>query len=102
MERSEASAFRVDLGTVALALSYKGLYLGTGVGAGTVVQPGSNDVTLQGTLVRQEGADALATTSGLFTKYPNGESADVVRRPRGESAACAVSIRGRDCADQEH
>ena len=86
------SAFRVDLGTVAFDLSYKGLYLGTGVGPGTVVQPGSNDVTLQGTLVRQEGADALATTSELFTKYLNGESADVVASGRSAVQADGSTV----------
>ncbi|KAI0739355.1 hypothetical protein C8Q80DRAFT_1123812 [Daedaleopsis nitida] len=72
------SAFNVDLGTVVFDLSYKGLYLGTGSGANTVVKPGDNNVTLIGTLVPQTGADALAKTSELFTQYLNGESSPVV------------------------
>ncbi|RPD52194.1 hypothetical protein L227DRAFT_623401, partial [Lentinus tigrinus ALCF2SS1-6] len=72
------SAFNVNLGTVVFDLSYKGLYLGTGSGANTVIKPGSNAVTLDGTLVPQTGTDALAKTSELFTKYLNGEQADVV------------------------
>ncbi|RPD54538.1 hypothetical protein L226DRAFT_261326 [Lentinus tigrinus ALCF2SS1-7] len=52
--------------------------LGTGSGANTVIKPGSNAVTLDGRLVPQTGTDALATTFELFTKYLNGEQADVV------------------------
>ncbi|RPD70056.1 hypothetical protein L226DRAFT_261105 [Lentinus tigrinus ALCF2SS1-7] len=72
------SAFNVNLGTVVFDLSYKGLYLGTGSGANTVIKPGSNAVTLDGTLVPQTGTDALAKTSELFTNYLNGVQTDVV------------------------
>ncbi|RPD52770.1 hypothetical protein L227DRAFT_646291 [Lentinus tigrinus ALCF2SS1-6] len=50
------SAYNVNLGTVVFDLSYKGLYLGTGSGANTVIKLGSNAVTLDGTLVPQRGS----------------------------------------------
>ncbi|KAI0710861.1 hypothetical protein C8Q76DRAFT_623714 [Earliella scabrosa] len=72
------SAFNVNLGTVVFDLSYKGLYLGTGSGPNTVVQPGANNVTLKGTLVPQNGTENLAKTSEVFTQYLNGENSDVL------------------------
>ena len=79
------SAFNVDLGTVSFDLSYKGLYLGTGSGPNTVVQPGANNVTLKGTLVPQNGTENLATVLELFTQYLNGESSDVIATGRSSA-----------------
>ena len=76
------SAFNVDLGTVMFDLSYKGLYLGTGTGTETVVQPGANNITLAGTLIPQNGTTNLATVSELFTQYLNGETSDVIATGR--------------------
>lgn len=81
------SAFNVNLGTVLFDLSYKGLYLGTGSGVDTVIQPGGNNITLKGTLVRQTGTESLAKTSELFTQYLNGEDSDVVATGRSSVQA---------------
>ncbi|RDX40651.1 hypothetical protein OH76DRAFT_1365915 [Lentinus brumalis] len=89
---SNPSAFNVNLGTVVFDLSYRGLYLGTGSGPNTVIKPGDNAVTLNGTLVPQTGSDALAIASDLFTKYLNGEQADVVATGKSSIQADGTAV----------
>lgn len=79
-----------------LALSYKGVPLGTGIQMNTVIvsmsvlcsifavspyrkAPGANDVTLSGRLIPHNGsASELAIVSELFTAYINGDTSPVI------------------------
>ncbi|KAM5540830.1 hypothetical protein V8D89_005474 [Ganoderma adspersum] len=79
------SPLSIDLGTVSFDLSYKGLYLGTGNGVNTKIGTGANNVTLQGTLVPQNGSDSLAKVSQLFTEFLNSGRPTVVAKGRSAS-----------------
>ncbi|KAG5646292.1 hypothetical protein DXG03_003889 [Asterophora parasitica] len=72
------SPFSLNLGTVIFALSYLNVPLGLGRGVNTVINPGSNDITLEGYLERKTKPSDLAALSQLFTNYLNGESSPVV------------------------
>ena len=81
-ELRNPSPLTMDLGTVSFDLSYNGLYLGTGNGADTKIGVGANNVTLQGTLVPQNGSDSLAKVSQLFTGFLNSDRPMVVAKGR--------------------
>ncbi|EJD03283.1 uncharacterized protein FOMMEDRAFT_168292 [Fomitiporia mediterranea MF3/22] len=84
-ELNNTSPFKVDLGTVVFDLTYNNTFLGSGTGLNSAIQPGPNDITLNGVLVKQNTSDALASLSSLFTAYLNGDSSPVIAI--GRSAA---------------
>ncbi|KDR75403.1 hypothetical protein GALMADRAFT_553913 [Galerina marginata CBS 339.88] len=77
-ELNNPSPFSLDLGTVVFALSYQNVSLGVGTGIETKIAPGSNNITLKGTLKRQTDPTDLAAVSQLFTNYLNGASSPVI------------------------
>ena len=76
------SPLSIDLGAVSFDLSYDGLYLGTGNGVSVKIGTGTNNITLQGTLVPQNGSDNLAKVSQLFTGFLNSDRPTVVAKGR--------------------
>ncbi|KAI5120964.1 hypothetical protein M0805_006636 [Coniferiporia weirii] len=77
-ELNNTSPFKVDLGTAVFNLFFQNVYLGSGTGTNTAIQPGANDITLDGRLIPQNSSGDLASLSTLFTSYLNGESSPVV------------------------
>ncbi|KAH8119480.1 hypothetical protein DFH11DRAFT_1722990 [Phellopilus nigrolimitatus] len=75
---NNTSPFQVDLGTVVFNLLYQNVLLGAGTGTNSAIQPGPNDITLKGKLIKHNASDELAAISSLFTAYLNGESSPVV------------------------
>ncbi|GJJ06156.1 hypothetical protein Clacol_000345 [Clathrus columnatus] len=69
---NNSSPFDIDLGDVVFNLSYNGVFLGEGTGTNTVISPGENSITLNGTLIHQESSN-LQSVSQLFTNYINSE-----------------------------
>ncbi|KAJ7251753.1 hypothetical protein B0H12DRAFT_1234031 [Mycena haematopus] len=72
------SPFSLSLGTVVFSLSYQNLDLGLGTSTDTVIVPGSNVITLKGTLQSQSNPADLAIVSGLFTNYLNSVISPVI------------------------
>ncbi|KAG6820875.1 hypothetical protein H0H93_010219 [Arthromyces matolae] len=71
------SPFSINLGTVVFALSYKNVFLGTGSAMNTLINPGTNDLTLSGFMKKQTDPGSLEAVSELFTSYLNGEGSPV-------------------------
>ncbi|PPQ99716.1 hypothetical protein CVT24_009699 [Panaeolus cyanescens] len=81
-ELNNPSPFSLDLGTVVFELSYKNVPLGIGTGTNTIIasKPGTNDITLSGTLQPHTDPSELAIVSELFTNYLNGEASPVIAK----------------------
>ncbi|KAJ7647487.1 hypothetical protein FB45DRAFT_200334 [Roridomyces roridus] len=72
------SPFSLNLGTVVFALNYQNVFLGTGTSTDTVIQPGSNNITLKGVLEPQTKQANLDVVSQLFTNYLNSIPSPVI------------------------
>jgi len=75
---NNSSPFSLNLGTVLFALSYQNVSLGVGTGKNTVINPGLNDITLEGVLERKTAPSDLAIVSKLFTNYLNSDNSMVI------------------------
>ncbi|KAF9047294.1 hypothetical protein BJ165DRAFT_1464966 [Panaeolus papilionaceus] len=91
-ELNNPSPFSLDLGTVVFELSYKNVSLGIGTGTNTVIKPGSNDITLSGTLEPHTSASDLVVISELFTNYLNGDSSPVIAKGQSTLQPDGVAI----------
>ncbi|KIJ38952.1 hypothetical protein M422DRAFT_258368 [Sphaerobolus stellatus SS14] len=91
-ELNNPSPFNVDLGFAVFNLTYKGLYLGQGESTQSQISPGGNNITLNGRLIEQTGAENLAIIGELFSNYLNSEPGTTV-------IATGVSTHQQDGGD---
>ncbi|KAF7308834.1 hypothetical protein MKEN_01083300 [Mycena kentingensis (nom. inval.)] len=67
------SPFKLNLGTIVFALTYKGVDLGLGTSNNPIIAPGNNIITLKGVLQNHTDSNELAALSELFTNYLNSK-----------------------------
>ncbi|KAG2175943.1 hypothetical protein INT44_000421 [Umbelopsis vinacea] len=67
------SPIGVYLGTIQLAVSYQGVYLGPVSATNVNLAPGDNNITLNGRLVPQTDVNNLNIVSDMFSRYIAGE-----------------------------
>ncbi|KAJ7675082.1 hypothetical protein B0H17DRAFT_1161695 [Mycena rosella] len=72
------SPFSLNLGTVVFSLGFEGVDLGLGTSTDTIINPGSNVITLKGFLHSHTDPSELAVVSTLFTNYLNSDVSQVV------------------------